>query len=181
MNKGIEKAKGKWIYFMGSDDTFYENETLQKFNNIEKADVDILYGNIYSTKFNNVYDGEFSLSKLIRKNICHQAMFIRKSIYKKKGKFNIRYKVHADWDFNIKCFFSDKINVKYYNFIVANFANEGFSSNFRDKKFNKIRPYKCLFLGINKLPKKEIYRLIREIIHFKIIIKVISIIKKAFL
>ena len=47
MNKGIKKAKGEWIYFMGSDDTFYENKTLQNFKDLEKLELDILYGNVY--------------------------------------------------------------------------------------------------------------------------------------
>ena len=31
MNKGIGLAKGDWLYFMGSDDTLFENTTLEKY------------------------------------------------------------------------------------------------------------------------------------------------------
>src|SRR2546422_844446 len=30
MNKGIEKATGKWLYFLGSDDELYNNAILEK-------------------------------------------------------------------------------------------------------------------------------------------------------
>ncbi len=32
MNKGIEMAKGEWLYFLGSDDYILENSTLEKFD-----------------------------------------------------------------------------------------------------------------------------------------------------
>ena len=178
MNKGIKKAKGEWIYFMGSDDTFYENKTLQNFKDLEKLELDILYGNVYSNNFNGLYDGEFSLTKLIKKNVCHQAMFYRKKVFEKKGNFNLKYKVYADWDFNIRCFFSKKINTKYHNFTVANFADGGYSSLNNDQRFNRIRPYKCLYLGFDKLPKKEIKKLLKEIYYFKVINKFLRKVKR---
>tara|TARA_R110000772_G_scaffold113092_1_gene217388 strand:+ start:825 stop:1550 length:726 start_codon:yes stop_codon:yes gene_type:complete len=166
MNKGVELANGEWIYFMGSDDTFYVDDTLNEFYNICcKSNADIIYGNVYSSRFNGIHDGEFTNSKLTKKNICHQAMFFNKSIFKKKGKFNLKYKAHADWDFNISCFFSNRIKNQYYDFVVANYADGGFSSLNFDERFDKIRPFKCLLLGYNKLPSKTIKQLVKEIIN----------------
>ncbi len=168
MNKGIEKAKGDWLYFLGSDDTLYENTTLEKIASvIALAEVDLIYGNVYSTRFNGIYDGEFNCSKLASKNICHQAIFFNKTIFKKIGKFNLKYKSHADWDHNIRCFYSSKIKKKFIDNIVANYADDGFSSLNFDVIFNKIRPYKCLYLGYNKLNKKTIKKLIKEIFNYK--------------
>lgn len=168
MNKGIEKAKGDWLYFLGSDDTLFENTTFKKIASIitlKKAD--LIYGNVYSNRFNGIYDGEFNCSKLASKNICHQAMFFNKTIFNKIGKFNLKYKSHADWDHNIRCFYSSKIKKEFINIIVANYADGGFSSLNFDTIFEKIRPYKCLYLGYNKLTKKTIMKLIKEILNFK--------------
>lgn len=167
MNKGIKKANGEWLYFLGSDDSFYKDETLNEFNIINKENIDIIYGNVSSSRFKGLYDGEFSLIKLIKKNICHQSMFFRKDVFVKKGYFNLRYKSHADWDFNIRCFFSSLLKTKYADFTVANYSDDGFSSQNFDKKFNRIKPLKCLYLGYRKLPKSVIKDLIKQIIKVK--------------
>ena len=38
MNKGIHKAKGEWIYFLGYDDFLIDNDVLQEFANAIKTD-----------------------------------------------------------------------------------------------------------------------------------------------
>ena len=164
MNKGITKSKGDWLYFLGSDDTLFENTTLEKIAaKIPLNNVDLIYGNVYSTRFNGVYDGEFNCSKLALKNICHQSIFFNKIIFKKIGKFNLKYKSHADWDHNIRCFYSSKIKNKFVDITIANYADGGFSSLNFDKTFDKIRPYKCLYLGYSKLNKKTSKKLIKKI------------------
>lgn len=165
MNKGIGLSKGDWLYFMGSDDTLFENTTLEKVaSTISLNKADLIYGNVYSTRFNGLYDGEFNCSKLALKNICHQAIFFDKTIFKKIGKFNLKYKAHADWDHNIRCFYSSKIKKKFVDITIANYADGGFSSRNFDEIFAKIRPYKCLYLGYNKLNKEAIKKLIKQIL-----------------
>lgn len=156
MNKGIIIAKGTWIYFMGSDDSLYESTTIEKFlRNEEIKKNEIVYGNVYSTRFNGSYDGLFTYSKLINKNICHQAIFFRKSAFIKIGKFNLKYKVYADWDHNIRWFFSSKISKIYLNQIIANYADGGFSSMHTDEIFRKDKYFLLLKKGIGKLSFSE--------------------------
>ena len=45
MNKGIHFATGKWINFMNSGDTFYNNTVIEDLLNIADHDSDIIYGN----------------------------------------------------------------------------------------------------------------------------------------
>lgn len=151
MNKGIDKANGLWLFFMGSDDSFYENLTLEKiFTSKEITNNDVVYGNvIWSAK---VYDGEFTYNKLTYTNICHQAIFFKKSVFKKTGLYNLKYRVCADWNHNIKWFFSSKIKHAYKNVIVANYADDGFSSKNIDKIFLRNKEYILLKNGFRKLP-----------------------------
>lgn len=153
MNKGINIAQGKWLYFMGSDDSLYETSTLEKvLNNNKLTDYDIIYGNVYSSRFFGIYDGEFTYSKLSFQNICHQAIFFQKIIFKKTGKFNIKYQIHADWDHNIKWFFSSRISKVYVDQIIANYADDGFSSRFEDDIFEKDKYLKLILKGFGKFP-----------------------------
>ncbi len=138
MNKGIDKANGEWLYFMGSDDWLVDNDVLQKISICLKEDsVDVLYGNITSPRFGGIYDGVFTPKKLMTKNICHQAIFINKRVFKLIGNFNLKYKSHADWDHNIKWFLSPDISIKYIDLVIANYADGGYSSRNDDLVFKE--------------------------------------------
>lgn len=167
MNKGVLIAKGKWLYFMGSDDSLYESTTIEQFlgnTNIENNEV--VYGNVYSTYFNGSYDGLFTYSKLMNKNICHQALFFRRSVFNKIGKYNLKYKAHADWDHNIRWFFSSKISRMHIDQIIANFAYGGFSSVFDDVAFRRDKNFALLSKGIGKLSTAELLSCCTDSIYY---------------
>jgi len=166
MNKGVTKANGNWIYFMGSDDSFYTEtvvEEISKFN--ESLNSDVIYGDVFSTRFDGVYDGKFTYDKIMNKNICHQAIFFKKDIFKKTGNFNLRYKAHADWDHNIKWFFNKKIKQKYIDVIIANYADGGFSSLHGDEVFKKEKLQLIFKRGLFVLPTNKVLELGKTIVY----------------
>jgi glycosyltransferase involved in cell wall biosynthesis len=141
MNKGIKLAKGNWLYFLGSDDILFNNLVLEKVAKfITKAKVSIVYGNVKingKTGWTNnslVYDGEFNLKKILIKNICHQAIFYSKSIFKDEF-YNLKYNVCADYDLNLKLF--KKYKFKYMAITTATFTGGGTSTINSDLNFNK--------------------------------------------
>jgi glycosyltransferase involved in cell wall biosynthesis len=137
MNKGINKATGEWIYFLGSDDYFYNNEVLKSiYQTIKCGSYDVLYGNVFSTRFNGLYDGPFNKEKIFNKNICHQAIFFKRTVFKKIGKFKLAFKAQADWEHNMHWLLSKRIKSKYVDVVVANYADGGFSSIHGDEKFD---------------------------------------------
>jgi glycosyltransferase involved in cell wall biosynthesis len=157
MNKGIKKAKGTWLYFMGSDDFLYHTNTLELMKNQQDLNSNlVVYGNVFSTRFNGVYDGIFTYSKLVHKNICHQSVFFKKEVFSKIGNFNLKYKSHADWDHNIRWFYNSKIPSVYINQIIANYADNGFSSMNYDEVFEKNKYFKLITLGFGHLPLSDL-------------------------
>lgn len=160
MNKGIDLAKGEWLYFMGADDSFYKENVLQKiYENTFNKKNDVIYGNVFSNALGGIYDGKFSYSKITKINICHQALFFNKRVFKVIGNFDLRYKVLADWDHNLKWFFSSKIENIYIDLIIANYGEGGFSSKNEDILFNRDKPKKIFLLGLGKLDSKEFIRI----------------------
>jgi glycosyltransferase involved in cell wall biosynthesis len=140
MNKGIALAKGDWVYFLGSDDKLADNNVLRKVADaITMNTCELLYGNVKMVgeaswaENGAIYDGPFTIEKLVAKNICHQAIFYKKEVFAKLGLFKEEYKVCADWDFNHRCFAS--VRCQYVDIIVADFFAGGISTQKNSDKF----------------------------------------------
>lgn len=132
MNKGINLAKGEFLYFLGADD-----EILFKMKDIENYLVDnntIYYGNVIFKESNKKYDGIFNTKKLVEKNICHQAIFYPKKILT-NNLYNIQYKLLADYELNIRLW--KKFIFKYIDISFAIYSNDGISARIKDTKFKK--------------------------------------------
>ncbi len=154
MNKGIKMAKGDWLYFLGSDDTFYTEQTLEHINEfINKNYCDVVYGDISSERFNGRRSGNFLPEDLVYKNICHQGIFFHKNIFSKIGLFNLKYKAHADWDHNMRWFLNPNISKYYIPLIIAQYADNGFSSANGDPIFDQEKDSKIIKYGWRTLPR----------------------------
>nr|WP_321452386.1 glycosyltransferase family 2 protein [uncultured Carboxylicivirga sp.] len=150
MNKGIQLAKGTYIYFLGADDRLYSNKTLELvYQQISQTGGDLIYGNVMVN--NTVYDGEFSYRKMFNKNICHQAIFYHKQIFS-KYLYNTHYKSLADWDFNLRCFANHLFKIKYFDQIIAYYNNDGFSISYDDTEFTRTKKYRYIKYGWRILP-----------------------------
>jgi glycosyltransferase involved in cell wall biosynthesis len=139
MNKGVTYSSGKWIYFMGADDYFFNENVLQLvYQKIANLKTRFIYGNVIFHHSGIVYGERFNLSKLIQeKNICHQGIFYEKSIFSQIGQYNTNCKVYADRDFNIRCFLNSKYTKPVYiNAIIAIYNElDGFSAKNEDSYF----------------------------------------------
>ena len=186
MNKGITISKGEWLIFLGSDDKLYSNHVLQDVARIIEAEdkYQVLYGNVYSTRFNGFYDGEFDENKIFYKNICHQSVFFRKTVFQLIGQFELKYKAHSDWHHNMKWFLNKLIKNKYINLIIADYADGGYSSTHGDILFSEdknMHYLKCSASMGNQKFKRAIWvtELKKSVKHFDVF-KLISLIKQTF-
>jgi glycosyltransferase involved in cell wall biosynthesis len=148
MNKGIKSAKGQWLYFLGSDDKFYNENVLSTiFNGKQTNHQKIIYGNVIINgdagwaKNGQIYDGEFTLSKLIDRNICHQAIFFNKIVFKRCGGFNLKFNICADWDMNFRLWATFPFT--YIDLIVAVF-NGGNSSSKIENNYMEIDKWESI-------------------------------------
>ena len=140
MNKGISLSKGDWVIFMNSGDFFISKNTLTKLSKYFDSEKHViagasLYNYPYTTKLHNSIPFRCGVMPA-----SHQAIFIRTKILK-MYKFNIHYKVAADYDqlFRIKLNYPD--GFLYIDELVSLVDGVGFStqnSNLHLKEYREI-------------------------------------------
>ena len=135
MNKGIEKAKGEWIYFMGSDDDFFNADVLQNFSGSLNNENDIVYGDVLWVPDNIMESGECTPRFLLNRNINHQRIFYRKTLFKQWSNYNLQYKIASDHELNIRFFCNNSIRKQYIPLTVARYHSGGYSANKLDEVF----------------------------------------------
>jgi glycosyltransferase involved in cell wall biosynthesis len=132
MNKGIDKAKGDWIYFLGAGDVMLN--VAGKISSQLKNNNTVYYGDVYRLDFLRLYDGRFSPFKLAVNNICHQAIFYP-TIALKKYKYNTKYKLQADHNLNMQLYGDKQFQLKYIPIVICNYEGAGYSEANWDKPF----------------------------------------------
>lgn len=127
MNKATKVATGDFLFFLNSDDVFYNNDVLSEFSAIMNSDNTIYYGDVMQVPGGKLYGGTFSKWRLSYTNICHQAIFYPRTVFENYS-YNTRYKIYADWHLNILCFANKKMQFKYINKFVTYYSLGGLSN-----------------------------------------------------
>lgn len=127
MNKGIEVSTGEWIIFMNSGDLFYSDSSLESIFNEGKNDFSIIIGSfVESNNPNTIYYPRKSIKYGMPG--CHQSIFV-KSYFAKKLKFNVSYKVGADFDMISKILLDRKNKSFLTNEIISIINPDGYGRN----------------------------------------------------
>ena len=136
MNKGIEAAKGKYCYFLNSDDYIAVPNTLEKIFEQVKGNPDIIYGNLAVRKGDKLcYVVNFSKNITpysfyrFKPAIHHQASFSKKELFQEYGNYDEEKKINADWFFFFQMTVLHKVKIQYINQIFAVFLADGMSSS----------------------------------------------------
>ncbi|MBQ4278987.1 MAG: glycosyltransferase [Rikenellaceae bacterium] len=131
MNKGIAAARGRWINFMNSGDSFAGDDVLEQVAAVVRdTDADIVYGDIVELR-NGGRDEFLKKAEAVpaskhRMFFCHQAAFVRTELMQALP-FDARYAMSADLKFFKLCH-RDGRRFRYLNFPVARFDKTGISS-----------------------------------------------------
>ena len=136
MNKGIDIAKGKYLYFLGAGDCLRKDILDKLDKTMPKRGIYFFYGDVerinpYKLQHNYGYN-KWNICTNI---ICHQAIFYSKEIFELLEKFDLNYRISADYCKNIECFGNKNIKKKYINTVIASYKGDGMSENEDDEVF----------------------------------------------
>lgn len=131
-NKGVKMSTGSWISFVGSDDILFEN-TISEFINstIKNKDVNFISSKNLLVTYNldpiRVIGKPWSKKMNSYNCIGHVGSLHHKSLFEKKGLFDINYKIVGDYDFLLRC--SDIIKPQFLDILSAKVRDGGISGS----------------------------------------------------
>jgi len=163
MNKALKIATGDFLIFMNAGDVFCSKHTVrQAVQNMNRPDV-VYYGNaLYINKTTNSTvhrGGAFSKYRLAKTNICHQTIFYPRIAYL-RTQYELKYRLYADWHYNIKLF--SMLKFVFIDQDIAVYDHTGLSALNEDQLFKQNRLMlvnqflgfdTIIYLTINKLTK----------------------------
>jgi glycosyltransferase involved in cell wall biosynthesis len=135
MNKGVQAATGSWILFLNAGDTFFDDNTIEKFNSFLSknshntpalifGDVMLIYPNGSEEKRHLKNSNTF----LIRNMICHQCIFYSDTLFKQVGLFNLNYKLAADFEHFTRIRWK-KFKITKINTVISKYGLDGVSAS----------------------------------------------------
>ena len=141
MNKGIKVAKGEFLIFMNSGDTFFDELVLEKIETELSDDYDIFYGDYYRVSNNSLkkrtFPKKLSFSFFYSRSLSHQSTFIRRKLFFDIFLYNEEYKIASDWEFFIYAICQKNVPYKYINLPISKFDFTGISSIAKYKNLAK--------------------------------------------
>lgn len=111
-NKGLAKAKGDWICFLGADDYFWDDQVLERMSvalQAVPADVSLAYAQIMLLNSDGVVlfpAGEpwEKIRERFRQGMClqHQGVMHRRSLFEKNGLFDESFRIGGDYELMLR-------------------------------------------------------------------------------
>jgi len=173
VNKGIARSQGRFIHVIGAGDVLRPGVLADLAGRLDSMPPNsVVYGSVYWVSQKRVYDGAFSKTDLTTHCICHQAMFIDRSVFDLLGAYDLRYPISADWHFNIRCFSDPRIFVQHVDEVVADYEGGGISDTGYDRAFQNDLPGLIRrSFGIRCLLELWRHRLIRRLFGIRLAVQ----------
>lgn len=124
MNKGIDMAKGEWLYFIGADDSLYSNDAIERVTALLREDVDVLMCDIMSPTLGRC-SSAYSLKTYFTNTIHHQGVIYNSRVFA-SHRYDTSLRVMADYEINLYVW-RNGFSIKFSDIIFANHAPAGVS------------------------------------------------------
>lgn len=140
MNKGICQAQGEYLHFLNSGDIYANNNVLTNIFENKEYEAPILRGiqicknGTHQFRWYNHGAEDINLYHLYVDTLRHQATFIKKSLFKKYGLYDEKYRIASDWRFFVQVILGGESTL-YLDIDIVIFDMTGISN---DPKYEKL-------------------------------------------
>lgn len=177
MNKGIALATGEIIGTLNADDFYANDHVLYEVSRVFlDPNINACYGDlVYVSEVNAAQTVRFWKSNNYKSGLfksgwvpAHPTFFVRKSVYERLGKFNLNYKIAADFELLFRFIEKNEVNTKYLPKVLVKMrlggtTNKSISNVIRQNKeiFTILREHYADFSMFKFVAKKLINRFLQ--------------------
>lgn len=130
MNKGLKKAKGKYVLFLNADDFLFDDKSLENVDAAIRTGKDLYaFGiSVWDGQVSRpVFPGRMGFYTNFKLPFCHQAVVCRRDLLENLGGFDKALKVAMDYDFFLRAYRSGA-TLGLENAVLSVFRSTGISS-----------------------------------------------------
>lgn len=133
MNKGIAKATGDYLLFLNSGDVLVDHHVLQKTTAYLHSNLSFYYGNVMIEKDTitqkHIAPSTINIDFMLNSTFWHPCIFIKSSLFKLHGLYNVQFKIGGDYEFFIRCLLKPNISTQHINEVITLFDGNGISND----------------------------------------------------
>ncbi len=160
MNEALSYAKGKYVYFLNCGDTLSDREVLENVCGELRLceDRTVLYGNIFEMKTKKIVTSNPRIDAFAcyRNVPCHQACVYERTLLTEHP-FRTEYKVRADYEHFLWCFFKAGARFVYRDLVIADYEGNGYSEHNETRSLLEHRKITAQYMGKGQI---LLYRLL---------------------
>jgi putative colanic acid biosynthesis glycosyltransferase len=133
INKGIDHAKGDWLFILGADDAFENDDVLQNIMSARLPESKLIYGDVKNENVSHrlvpaLHKSSFGTELKWRNSLHQQGAFYHRSVFE-QFRFDEQLKVLADYDFHLKLW-KEHIPIQHIDLVIAKCEAGGLSKQF---------------------------------------------------
>ncbi len=144
MNQAVTHAEGEFLLFLNCGDVFPDGEVLERTRKVleeERAagtDMErlVLYGDTCKNHVTIASAPEITGFTCYRNIPCHQSCFYSAALCREKP-YDLQYKIRADYDHFLWCFYKAKARMRHMDFPVAFYEGGGYSESRENRRRDK--------------------------------------------